>query len=422
MLQLIQLRWIAVFGQVTTIAVVILFLNVDLPLLSMLKVLGCLIAFNIISHLRWSKRGTASNRELFLAILVDVAILTIQLFLSGGVTNPFVFLYLLQITLSSVLLEMWSTWIIVIVTSACLAGLSLFPKHLVLLGDGALSRTYVEGLLICFMLNAALLVFFVTRISQNMRSRDAQLADLRQRTAEQDHIIRMGLLASGAAHELGTPLATLSVILGDWRRIPDFSDNEELLQEIGEMQTQIQRCKGIVSGILLSAGETLGESSVKTTINTFLNELVKNWCKTRVIISFIYENKIKQDIPVVFDSALKQMIYNVLDNALEASPKWLRLKVTCDSGEIVLVITDSGSGFRPDMLLHLGKPYQSTKGNPGSGLGLFFVVNIARKLGGTVIAVNQEERGAIVTLTLPLSAIIFDEEAIHESRSSIINH
>ena len=75
-------------------------------------------------------------------------------------------------------------------------------------------------MLVCFVLDAALLVVFVTRINRNLRERDAQLADLRQHAAEEDHIVRMGLLASGAAHELGTPLASLSVILGDWRRMP----------------------------------------------------------------------------------------------------------------------------------------------------------------------------------------------------------
>ena len=90
---------------------------------------------------------------------------------------------------------------------------------------------YVQGMLICFILDAALLVIFITRIMQNMRSSAAALSDLRQRAAEEEHIVRMGLLASGAAHELGTPLATLAVILGDWRRMPPFTEQPELQQE-----------------------------------------------------------------------------------------------------------------------------------------------------------------------------------------------
>ena len=415
MLRLIQLRWIAVIGQITTIAVVMVGFGIHLPLPHMLMVLACLIAFNIGSHLRWHERTEVSNNELFLALLVDVGSLTAQLYLSGGTANPFAFLFLLQVILSAVLLEAWSTWTIVAITSACLAGLSLFsePLHLPADHGNGLTSLYVDGMLLCFAMIAALLVFFVTRINHNLRAGDAQLADLRQRAAEEDHIVRMGLLASGAAHELGTPLATLSVILGDWRRMPEFSKNSELLEEISEMQTQLQRCKSIVSGILLSAGEARGESSVKTTISTFLNDLAKEWCATRPIVSFAYENRIEQDMPVVFDSALKQMICNVLDNALEASPQWVCLEATREGDSLILQVTDTGPGFVPAMLNHIGKPYQSSKGRPGSGLGLFFVVNVARKLGGVVNARNRAEGGAEVRLTLPLAAISLEEEIVH---------
>lgn len=216
----------------------------------------------------------------------------------------------------------------------------------------------------------------------------------------------MGLLASGAAHELGTPLATLSVILGDWRRMPEFSNNAELLEEISEMETQLQRCKSIVSGILLSAGEARGESAVKTTINTFLNDLTREFISTRPIVSFGFDNQIEEDIPIVFDTALKQMVCNVLDNALEASPDWLRMEVRRENDALIFTVADSGHGFDPTILSRIGEPYQSTKGRPGSGLGLFFVINVARKLGGHVTASNRDEGGAVVQLTLPLAAIM----------------
>ncbi len=276
MLQLIELRWIAVIGQVTTIAAASLIFDVRLPLVHMLEVLACLTAFNIASHLRWHEKRVVTNRELFLALLVDVASLTIQLYLAGGTTNPFAFLFLLQVILSAVLLEAWSTWFIVGLTALCLAGLAVFAQPLPLPFDHArgIGSLYVQGLLICFALDAALLAIFISRINRNVSGKAALLGDLRERAAEEEHIVRMGLLASGAAHELGTPLATLSVILGDWKRMPEFKKNPELLEEIAEMQTQLKRCKSIVSGILLSAGETRGESAARTTIRTFLDGLV----------------------------------------------------------------------------------------------------------------------------------------------------
>ena len=416
MRQLIELRWIAVVGQITTIAAAILLFGVRLPLAPMLQVLACLIAFNIASHLRWHEQRQVTNREVFFALLFDVASLTMQLYLAGGTTNPFAFLFLLQVILSAVLLEAWSTWIIVGITAACLAGLAAFARPLALPFDHArgIGSLYVQGMLICFVLIAGLLVIFISRISGTLRTKATQLADLRQRAAEEEHIVRMGLLASGAAHELGTPLATLSVILGDWKRMPEFRSNPELIEEIAEMQTQLKRCKSIVSGILLSAGETRGESAVVTTIKTFLDTLVAGWKESRPVRAFEYTDRIGNDIPVAFDSALRQMIDNVLDNALEASPDWVALDASCKDEQLILVVSDKGPGFAPAMLAQFGKPYQSSKGRAGGGLGLFLVVNVARTLGGTVQASNLAGGGAEVRLTLPLSAIALEQEPLSE--------
>jgi two-component system sensor histidine kinase RegB len=107
------------------------------------------------------------------------------------------------------------------------------------------------------------------------------------------------------------------------------------------------------------------------------------------------------------------MIDNVLDNALEASPEWVGVEASCAQDTLTLVVTDTGPGFAPAMLAQFGKPYQSSKGRPGGGLGLFLVVNVARTLGGAVSARNRPEGGAEVTLTLPLSAIALEEEHNH---------
>jgi two-component system sensor histidine kinase RegB len=414
MRQLIQLRWIAVVGQIVTIAVVNFGFDIHLPLRQMSVVLICLVAFNIGSLLRWRSHHEVTNGELFFALLVDVTTLTAQLYLSGGTTNPFTFLYLLQVILGAVLLRAWSVWTMVGITAACCTGLTLFYRPLALPAD-YYERPYIEGTLICFALNAALLVIFITRINRNLRARDARLADLREQAAEEEHIVRMGLLASGAAHELGTPLSTVSVILGDWRRMPLIAADPQLLEEIDEMQAQVQRCKTIVSGILLSAGEARGDSPVATTIRTFLDDLVEEWRETRPVTRFTYENRFGADVSIVSDSAIKQMIYNVLDNALEASPRWVGLDVEHDGDTLKLIISDSGPGFPAEMLAQLGKPYQSSKGRPGAGLGLFLVSNVARTLHGSVSAHNRPEGGAIVTLTLPLDSITLDESTIDGS-------
>ena len=406
-MHLIQLRWIAVAGQLITIAVVNFVFNITIPTPQMLGILIFLIAFNIANSLRWHESVTVGKNELFLALLVDVGTFTAQLYLSGGTQNPFAFLYLLQVILSAVLLDVSSTWIIIVITSACLGGLSLYSAPLVLPHDHiGQSSLYAQGMVICFILNAALLTIFVTRISRNLRSGEAQLANLRQQATEEDHIVRMGLLASGAAHELGTPLATLSVILGDWQRMPAFASDPEVRQEMQEMQNQLKRCKSIISSILLSAGEVRSESSAKTTIRAFIEDLVGEWRESRPLATLMVDNRILQTIPIAFNTALKQMIWNVLDNAIEASPDWIKLDACCEGDQLTLLVSDQGPGFTQAMLEKFGKPYQSTKGRPGRGVGLFFVVNVARKLGGVVSASNAiPGPGAQVRFTMPLKAI-----------------
>jgi len=176
--------------------------------------------------------------------------------------------------------------------------------------------------------------------------------------------------------------------------------------EIEEMQVQLQRCKAIVSGILMSAGETRGEAPVQTTLHNFLDGLVQAWRTTRPQGELRYERSGVPDLAIISDTALKQMIDNVLDNALDAAPDApLSLRVHCDDGELIIHVIDQGPGFTPEMLAGLGKPYRSTKGKPGGGLGLFLSVNIARTLGGRIKASNRPEGGAEVVISLPLASL-----------------
>jgi two-component system sensor histidine kinase RegB len=407
MLQLIHLRWLAVAGQVATILLVHHGLGFALPLGAMGAVLAALVALNLVSLLRLKRLKPLGRNALFLALAFDALALTAQLSLSGGVTNPFTLLYLLHVILGAVLLEAWATWAIVGLTSLCFLGLtSLYrPISAPGLADGEFFRLFIVGLLIGFVIDAILLVVFVGRINANLRGRDARLADLRQKAAEEDHIVRMGLLASGAAHELGTPLATLDVILGDWRRMPVFTADPELAQELEDMRAEVRRCKTIVTGVLLSAGEARGGEQHVSTLSGFMDEVVGDWRTSRTVGGLAYEADLSSEVLIVSDSALKQVIHNVLDNALEASPQGAVIRAQVEGEDLVIVVEDEGPGFDAQRLGDFGKPYNSSKGRAGGGLGLFLVVNVARKLGGAAQAMNRPGGGARVTLTLPLAAL-----------------
>lgn len=420
--QLIELRWLAVGGQFATVLVVHLALGIQLPWAEMLSLLGVLVGFNLFSVWRNRLPRPVSQWELCIALLVDVGVLTGQLYLAGGSDNPFIYLYLLQVAVASVLLRPAFLWVVVL--SAVTGFLILTQWHRPLLLDPTtptlLSPNYLGGLLLCFLLNVGLVSVFIVRINRNLRQRDAELAELKQRAAEEVHIVRMGLLASGAAHELGTPLATLSVILGDWAHMAPFAAEPELREEIEEMQRQIARCKAIVTGILMSAGEMRGEAPRLTTLQAFITGLADGWRATHPQVSLqLRAEPALPALEIISDSALQQVVGNLLDNAAEAAPGLpITLVAACPDGDTLrLTVLDEGPGFSAEGLARVGEPYQTSKGQPGRGMGLFLSVNVARTLGGRLEARNRcddgEPAGAAVTLTLPLASLLPRQSAAH---------
>lgn len=411
MLLLTQFRWMAIAGQLVTILFAYGWIGVELPLAPMATILIGLALLNIVTLVVLRRRRRVANYELFAALLVDWAALTAQLYLSGGTTNPFAPIGLLQVVLGAVLLEAWSSWALVALHSAAFGVLALIHEPLDLPPPYAsqISPAHIFASWINFMLAAILVVLFVTRIGRNLRVRDRRLAEMRQREAEEDHIVRMGLLASGAAHELGTPLASMSVILGDWAKEERFSADPALGEEIADMRAAVARCKTIVGGILYASGEMRSETVQRTTIGAFLREVAQGWDAQRPGLLTLID-RVDGAIRIAADRTLAQVIGNLLDNAAEAGASNITLGAQATEDDLLIEVSDDGPGFDAAMLVTLGKPYNSTRDRQGAGLGLFLAVNVMRKLGGSVTAANGERGGAVVLLTIPLDAVELDDD------------
>lgn len=400
---LVQLRWIAVGGQLLTILAVHFGLGVPLPLAPMLVIVALLALANHYAR-ELVYRRPIGQTAILMALLFDVAALTLQLHLSGGAANPFIALFLLQLVLGAILLDARRVSILLAATVGANAGLSLFSPALVYPQRLMPFESSLEtlGAWIAFLLTGALLVVFVTRIIFNLSRRDAHLAELNQAAAEEDGIVRLGLLASGAAHELGTPLSSLSVILNDWGRMPRISEDAELAQELAEMQRALHRCKTVVDDILHSVGAPRGNSNRVTGADAFLAEIAAGWRETHPTTPLDFATVDLADAQVADDPATRQVIGSLLDNAAEASPAGVTLIAGRDARELRVCVIDQGPGFPPDRLAAIGRPYQSSKG-AGRGLGLFLAAALARRIGGRLTAENRSEGGAKVSLTVPLA-------------------
>lgn len=406
LLQLVYLRAIAICGQFITIFVVHHGMGIPLPMDKMLLVIAFLLGLNIVGWQRYKRQKNITATELFIELLLDVAALTTQLYLSGGASNPFVSLFLLQVIIGAILLKPVYAWALFLVTFVCYLTLTFHAQdlqHMYHYHLGEFFNLHVHGMLISYTIGGVLLVFFLTRINANIKERDLRLADIKQQSLEEDHILRMGLLAAGAAHELGTPLTTISVILKDWQSLSVPESKEAQQQDIDAMQRQIQRCKDIVSNILLSSGHVRGESSKAIMLDEFINMTVAEWKETRRPAMVDYQSDL-QPIRIISDQVIKQMLLNVFDNALEASPKWVGIAASVQEDRLEVRVSDNGKGFSAEALESFGKPYTSSKDGHGRGLGLFLVVNTLRKLGGQA-QVENLSNGAMVCLSIPLSSI-----------------
>ncbi|UUR07950.1 ATP-binding protein [Sphingomonas glaciei] len=398
---LIQLRWIAVAGQLVAILVSHFLLDVALPLTAMLSVAGLLALGNVLFSVTLKERWVVPG-ELFLALLLDMAALTAQLYLSGGVRNPFVALYLLQIVLGAVLLPAGRAWLLVGVSIAAFALLS--ASHLPLKLPPLAAGDFDLGLIgeeIAFVMVAVLLVLFTTRISRNLRARDAYVAELRQRAAEEDSIVRMGLFASGAAHELGTPLSSLSVLVGDWQRMADRSSDPNFREELADAHRAVERCREIVSDILDTSGLPRGEAMASLAAESLLEGLVADWKTLHEEVPLDASFGAVKGARIPGEPALRQALWSLLENAGEASPGGIVMRAEVTDDRLVVHILDDGPGFAPEQIAALGQALRSAKG-AGHGLGLFLAASVARRLGGSLDASNRAEGGASVRFALPL--------------------
>lgn len=399
---LVQLRWIAVAGQLLAIMVVEFALGVALPLAPMLAVVAVLAFANSYSRIVLYRRPIGQT-AILQALLFDVAALAFQLYLSGGVDNPFISLFFLQVVLGAILLDFVSLGILAAVAIAAYAMLAAFGTPLAYPPDLLVRVPQIErlGAVISFALTGGLLAVFMARISRNLRARDAYLADLRQHAAEEDGIVRTGLLASGMAHELGTPLSTVSVILNDWSRMPRIAGDGELSPELTVMQREVERCKTIVGDILHLAGTPRGELEI-VAAEALLKRVVADWQPTWPMTPVAYRSEGLNGALLFAEPAVVQVIASLLDNAAQACPGGVTLTAARTTEGLEVSITDDGPGFTEAQLALVGQPHQSIKG-PGHGMGLFLAAALARRLGGRLNVANRPEGGALVQLVLPLA-------------------
>ena len=438
--RLFWLRNVAIIAQCATLLLVYQFLSKNLPWLPMLGAISFLATLNVLSWWRLSQDYPVGNTELLLQLVADVAVLTVLLYYGGGSTNPFVSLYLLPLVIAAATLPRPHTWAMATLTLACYSMLMLWYVPIPVLGDHSphdhavaqidpllrgiakegdfcltkpsadksantpgdsndAFNTHIMGMWLGFVISVLVVAYFVVEMARAVRLRDVQLNRVREETLRNERIVALGMQAAGAAHELGTPLSTIAVVVGELRH--DTQANTEWRESLNLLDGQVRACKAILDKLLANAMDTV--SSSLQSPDRFLADTLEEWKLLRPEVHYSLLVSGGQPVPVLnVDPALRAALLNLLNNAADASPQGIEIHAHWNDTLYTLAIHDHGPGLTAAAAANIGTAYFTTKEH-GRGLGFFLANATLEKMGGTVRLFNRQGGGGATTeVTIPL--------------------
>ena len=359
---------------------------------------------NVLTQWRshWAK--TISEKEFGAHLLVDISALTVLLYFSGGATNPFISYYLVPISIAAISLPMAMTWAI--------TGLSVLAYSVLLVYYQALTpltphhgnsdfNLHILGMWINFALSAGLITYFVVRMAAALRAQEAELSTQKEEQMQDEQLLAIATLAAGAAHELGTPLNTMKLLIDN---LAEEVTDPQQQQDVATLNQQIARCRKTLQS-LVNAASIIEEGSSPTPVKNYVDNLLDNWMLIRPDVK--PEINIASDSPSInacFHPVIQQSLLNLLNNAAEASPEQLAITIRWDEASLYIDIRDHGPGLSREQIEKMGKPIPSNKPG-GLGLGLFLTHSSLNRHGGRVSLLNAEGGGLLTAVVLPLSTV-----------------
>ncbi|MBO3275090.1 ATP-binding protein [Pseudomonas schmalbachii] len=357
-------------------------------------------ALILLTAVRLRASWPVTDQEFAVQLGFDLIIHSVLLYFSGGSSNPFVSYYLVPLTIAAATLS----W----VHTITLAGLALASYTVLLvwfhpleMATGQRQYLLIYGMWLSFALAAALITFFVARMAAELRRQEQLQAERRELSMRDQQLLAVATQAAGAAHELGTPLATMSVLLTELRQehrnVPSLQDDLALLQE------QVKLCKETLQQLVRAAEADRRQAVFEQGANEWLDAVLNRWHLMRPEATYRYQILGRGTAPrLTPPTDLTQALLNLLNNAADACPDDLGINLDWDATSICLSIRDHGAGVPLAIAEQLGKPFFTTKGK-GFGLGLFLSQASVTRAGGTVKLYNHEDGGTLTELRLPRS-------------------
>ena len=344
-----------------------------------------------------------TDAEFFVQLLLDVLAHGVLLYASGGATNPFISYFLVPLTIAAAVLPWRYTTALAVISLALYTGLLFFFVPLPLFApmamhhDDATLNPHVFGMWCNFALSSALITYVVVRMANTVREQQRELNLRREQALHNEQLLAVATLAAGTAHELGTPLTTMTVLLDEMA-----SDDAGLNADIALLKRQVQTCRATLKR-LVSTAESHRLQQLRTQrIDEFIAEVLERWHVMRPDARYRWPAVVGHAPTLRVDDALQQAIINLLDNAADAGDAAVELSLEWDDAQITMRIRDNGPGLAHEIAEQLGKPFVTGKKH-GLGLGLFLSHATVERCGGDIRLYNHPDGGTEALLRLPIA-------------------
>lgn len=404
-------------GVVIAVIVVWVTFKVILPFSAIAVVILAIALITVLTWLRLHQPWQVTDQELFFQLSLDVLGLGALIYLSGGSTNPFVSLLLFPLIFAVTLLSPLYSWLMAVLTVFCYSLLLYWYVPLaseIHHMSGAITeehlvpnfRLHIIGMWVNFVVSAGLIATVAVRMKESIRLRDRLLAVAREETLRNERIIALGTMAAGTAHELGTPLSTIAVVCNELRQDPLYN-NGVLSEQLQIIRSQVDHCKQILSALLASTDKSRPLQGRTLPLDQHLQRIMAKWLLVRPNINVVMAPMCESNpiAPIVtVDQTLDQALMNLFNNAADASPDAMEIKLEWTEQVATITILDRGPGLSEEALRHAGKAFFTTKSpSHGIGIGLYLANATIERFGGDVSWFNREDGGAITQVTLPLN-------------------
>jgi two-component system sensor histidine kinase RegB len=404
---LVRLRWLAIIGQTTAVLVVYYGLEFRLPVYACLAVIALAAWLNVALRLRFHITQRLEPDRAAWLLAFDIAELAVLLFLTGGLQNPFAFLFLGPVLLSATALPPRFTLTLGGFAVACSTVLVFvhYPLPWDIDDPLQLPPIYMMGVWLCILLAIGFIGVYAWQITEESRQLSDALAATELVLAREQHLSQLDGLAAAAAHELGTPLSTISVIARELERA--IAPNAPHGDDVRLLREQATRCRDILAKITeLSAG---GEPFDRMRLTALIEEVVAPHRDFGVTIEVTAPDNAGSEPVGARNPAILYGLGNLLENAVDFAAERVSVDARWTEESVEVTISDDGPGFSPEIMGRIGEPYvTSRRGHPhdsgdepaGLGLGFFIAKTLLERAGANLALENRPapDRGAVVRL------------------------